>query len=89
MIRQVTEIPAEDLNQLRSDLNEIKKSLQNIGAMKRPEYISIKEWCKETKMSWWKFNELRNNGRLKTITRGKKVYIPSSEITRYFDGEME
>ena len=88
-IKQVVEISQDDFNKLIENLDEIKNSLRELGAIRQPEYLTVNQFMDQAKISRWKFNELRNSFRLRTIRRGKKIYIPANEVSRYFEGKMD
>ena len=82
-------MPAEDFQQLKETSERILSALQNLKIVAPTEYVTPQEFMTETKMSRWKFDALRDCGALKAIQRGRKLYVPRTEIQRYFAGEME
>lgn len=89
IVKQVVEVPLEEFEILKDNNRKILSALENIQAIERPEYLTPKEFMRQTKLSWWKFNDLRSKNKLKVIQRGRKLYVPANEVTKYFNGEME
>ena len=50
---------------------------------------ALAEFMEKAKMCRWKFNQLRSKNKINVIQRGKKLFVPASEVRRYFEGEME
>jgi hypothetical protein len=88
MIKQVTEIDTELLTRLDDNLAEIRRGLENLKAIQRPEYLTREEFMAKVKIRVWKFNMLKDQGVLQYKKIGKKIYVHESEIGRYFDGKM-
>ncbi len=87
-IKTVIEIPAEEFQRMKETGEKILKALENLRVVTPTEYLTPKEFCKETKMSLWKFAELRNDNKLLVKQVGRKLYVPRNEVGRYFAGEM-
>lgn len=88
-IRQVVEIPAEQFAQIKETGEKILRALENLKITPPTEYVTTAEFMTEVKCSRWKFDALRDCGKLKVIQRGRKLYVARTEIQRYFNGEME
>jgi hypothetical protein len=91
-IRQVVEIEKSDLDILLNGmrkLDSIEAVMQSVKLIDQPEYLTAPEFMEKAKMSRWKFDAYRNLGTIKTKTIGRKLYVPISELTRYFAGELE
>lgn len=88
-IRQVVELPLEEYQSMKQTQERILKVLENLKIVAPTEYVTLIEFMIETKMSRWKADVLRQCGKLKIIQRGRKLYLPRTEIQRYFNGEME
>jgi hypothetical protein len=88
-IKQVVEVPAEEFQYLKETGEKILKALENLRVVTPTEYLTPKEFCKETKMSLWKFTALRNEGNLQVKQIGRKLYVPRTEVGRYFSGDMD
>ncbi|WP_339791136.1 hypothetical protein [uncultured Imperialibacter sp.] len=88
-VKQVVELPLEQFESFVEGQRRILGALQEIKAIKPVEYYTAYEFMNEVKIRRWKFNQLRESGKLKVIQRGHKLYVPSGEVQRYFRGEME
>lgn len=88
-IHQVVELPLENFNQLIQTQERILKALEGLKLTAPAEFLTTQEFMDETKISRWKMDALRADGKLRVIQRGRKLYINRSEVTRYFAGEME
>ena len=88
-IKQVIELPAEEFQQLRETSRRILSALENLKIVTPTEYVTPIEFMTETKISRWKFDAMRDCGKLKVIQRGRKLYVPREEIQKYFTGEVE
>lgn len=88
-IKQVVEVPAEEFKFWKESTNKILNALENLKLTPPSEYLTALEFMEQTKMSRWKFDTLRDNGKLNIIQRGRKLYLASSEVKRYFSGDME
>jgi len=49
-----------------------------------PKNITAKEFMKVVRMCRSKFDQLVIAGKIKTIKKRRKIYVPVSEIDRYF-----
>lgn len=74
---------------MKSDMNTIKQSLENLKLIKPPERYTANEFMEITKMSRWKFDVLVSQRLINYKKLGKKFYIEPGEVQRYFAGEME
>jgi hypothetical protein len=88
----ITMIPTEKLEKL--DLiyqrqEEILKALESKNLIKPSEHLLIEEFLIQTKMSRSKFERLRSNGNLLSKKLGRIIYVPATEVQRYFRGEIK
>ncbi len=82
-------ITEEDLNFLKTTQLEIMqqlKELQNKG----PGGIAIKnitanEFMAAVRISRTKFDQLVSSSKIRIIKKRRKIYIPASEVDRYFN----
>jgi len=82
-------MPLERFNSIEEMQNRILNSLQNLAAPKSEpnEYLTAQEFMEKTHICRSKFDDMRNNNELKTIKKGRKIYVPASELIRYFEGK--
>ena len=93
VIKQVVELPLERLDRLEglieSTQNMISGALEDIGKVSTPLYLTANEYMAEIKVKRWKFNQLKDSNKIKVIQRGNKLYVPATEVRRYFEGDLE
>jgi len=85
---QITIADPEFLSRLDSDLQEIKRGLQNIKALPQEDYLVADEFMKKVNIGRWKFTSLVKEGLLEYKKIGRKFYIPANQVQKYFAGEM-
>lgn len=47
-------------------------------------FLTAVEFMCAVKIKRWKFDQLVNQSRIKTIKKKRKIYVPVSEVERYF-----
>lgn len=88
MIKQVVELDSDFVSRLEKDILEIKSSLYRINALERPDYLTPKEFMAKVKIGRTYFDILVAQGILRFKKIGRKIYIPTSEVDRFFTGEL-
>jgi len=84
-------IPIEEWEAIKNGQQLILESLVNLGRQyeKRGgviiDNISAKEYMAAIGIGRWKFNQLIAENKIKTIKKKRKIYVPISEIERYFN----
>lgn len=73
---------------IEENFKEIKGALKKIGVMEPPEFLTPDEFMRKTKSGRWLVNSLISDGRIKYNRVGRKIFIPYSEVGRYFAGEL-
>src|SRR5450432_2156614 len=81
----------------RQDIESIKKSQQDIlnkldelnkkenpNQVLNSPYVTAIEFMKAVRIRRWKFNCLVSSGKVMTLKKKRKVYVPKGEIERYF-----
>lgn len=68
---------------------EILNVLRNKSLLEPSEHLTVKEFIARTKMGRSKFERLRAEGKLITKKLGRIIYVPATEVKRYFNGELE
>lgn len=51
----------------------------------KTEYITALEFMAAVRIKRTKFDQLAQEGKVKVIRRGRKLYVPVSEVGRYFE----
>lgn len=81
-------IPQEELANLQLTQQEILKQLQNLQSVTSPtvpiRHITAKEFMVAVRICRSKFDQLVNQNKIKTIKKRRKIYVPTSEVDRYF-----
>lgn len=86
--RTLVMIPGEELSHLKNTLEEL---LTEIKALQSPrpsgnkdEFITAMEFMSSVRICRTKFDQLVAHGKIKTIKKRRKIYVPSGEVKRYF-----
>lgn len=82
-------LPEEEWNQFKNTQNEILTLLREIKTNSRISsvpvgHVTAKEFMAAVKIKRTKFDQLVVSSKIKTIKKRRKVYVPVSEIDRYF-----
>lgn len=81
-------IPEEELISLKLTQQEILKQLQNLLSLKSSTVpirnITAIEFMKAVRIKRTKFDQLVNQNEIRTIKKKRKIYVPISEVDRYF-----
>lgn len=88
MVKTVYEIPEDRLKAFEDNQNKILSFIDDVKSQTPEEYLTVPEFMERCKISRWTVNDLRDKGRIKTIQIGRKLYIPFSEVNRFFRGEL-
>ena len=85
-------LPEEEWGQFKANQNEILLLLGNLKINFKPfiptnlsEYITANEFMQAVKIRRTKFDQLIQTNRIKTIKKLRKIYVPVTEIDRYFN----
>ena len=81
-------IPQEELANLQMTQQEILKQLQGLqipssGSI-QIKNITAKEFMSVVRICRSKFDQLVNRNKIKIIRKGRKIYVPISEVDRFF-----
>lgn len=81
-------IPQEELAQLKLKQEEILTQIQNLQTQKAGtipiDFITAKEFMSAVRICRSKFDELIASSKIRTIKKKRKIYVPVSEVQRYF-----
>ncbi len=82
-------IPEDELASLKTSQAEILAQLKNIKTFSStkevfPNHITAKEYMTAVKICRSKFDQLVSTNKIKTIKKKRKIYLPASEVDRYF-----
>lgn len=93
MEKSTSELPsvflvlADLVKQMQNNQKAIMDKLHNLNAERAStsEYITANEFMDALRIRRSKFDELRHQNLIKTVEKGRKIYVHSSEIKRYFE----
>ncbi len=85
VIKQVVELPIEEFQALKANQELIIGALKDFKVLKQTEYLTAQEFMDAVKIKRWKFNQLKDNNQIRVIQKSRKIYIPHSEVRRYFE----
>lgn len=81
-------ISKEELASLQETQQEILKQLQNLQSLQSStipiRHITAKEFMAAVRIGRSKFDQLVLLNKVKTIKKKRKIYVPVSEVDRYF-----
>jgi len=69
-------------------LEKITPSGRSFSEVESP-YITASEFMKAVRIRRWKFNCLVGSGKIMTIKKKRKIYVPKGEVERYFQAVDE
>ncbi len=76
------------LARLDSRLERIESNLKNLRVIPEDEFLSPDEFMEKVKIRKTKFFLLISSGLLEHKKVGRKIYIPTTQVRKYFAGEM-
>lgn len=83
-----TLLPIDALNAINTKQEEILNTLKRIEESKITKisstYITAIEFMEAVRICRSKFDSLVEENKVKTIKKGRKIYVPTTEIERYF-----
>ena len=81
-------IPEDELINIQKIQQEILKQLQNLQSSSSAtvpiKNITAKEFMTAVRICRSKFDQLVATNKIKTIKKKRKIYVPVSEVDRYF-----
>jgi hypothetical protein len=81
-------IPEEELTNIQTTQQEILRQLQSLQYRSSTtvpvRHITAKEFMAAVRICRSKFDQLVNENKIKTIKKRRKIYVPTSEVDRYF-----
>jgi hypothetical protein len=81
-------IPIEELNHLKTTQQEILQQLKELKSCgfspPTARHVTAKEFMSAVKICRSKFDQLVLANKIKTIKKRRKIYVPVTEIDRYF-----
>ena len=81
-------IPEEELTNIQTTQQEILRQLQSLQSFSsstvQARHITAKEFMAAVRICRSKFDQLVSENKIKTIKKRRKIYVPASEVDRYF-----
>lgn len=81
-------IPGEEWAQLKGTMEKILVTLEQLQpgkqASKKEEFVTAKEFMAAVRIGRTKFDQLVAAGKIQTIKKLRKIYVPVKEVSRYF-----
>ncbi|WP_323757975.1 hypothetical protein [Roseivirga sp.] len=92
MENQFLIIPKSEFDELKFGQQRILEALRakhDSTNTDQSEYLTTKEFMGRVKIARSKFDELVADGKVKTVrpNGGRKIYVPVTEVARYFEAE--
>lgn len=82
-------IPREELDTLLDNQQKILQQLQHLQPLRDKtipiKHITAKEFMAAVKISRSKFDQLVHENKIKIIKKTRRIYVPISEVDRYFN----
>lgn len=82
-------IPKEEWETIKTVQDQILKRLQQIPILKETpysaNYITAKEFMEAVRIKRTKFDQLVAEKQIHIIKKGRKIYLLSDEVKRYFE----
>lgn len=86
--RTLVMIPGEELAALKTQLELVLKEIKNLQAPKqsiaKESFITAKEFMAAVRIGRTKFDQLVATRKIQTIKKLRKIYVPVTEVNRYF-----
>lgn len=89
-VKTVVELPLETFNEIKETQQRIIRALESLKVLTpvQPTFLTALEFMKKCKISRGTFDALRDQNRINVRKVGRKIYVPASEVDRFFDGKM-
>ena|SRR5579863_3861526 len=78
---------SEKLDEILLHIQTLKKGEKEASEPKpnpRPDTLPALAFMKAVHIGRWKFDQLVQANKIKTIKKKRKIYVPGSEVDRYF-----
>ena len=81
--QEIESIKKSQLDILKK-LDELNKKEKNKEVLNNP-YVTAMKFMQAVRIRRWKFNCLVKSGKIMTMKKKRKIYVPKGEIDRYFN----
>jgi hypothetical protein len=82
----------ETLKKIQHDILRKLEELNNNGKSSPillSPYVTAIEFMQAVRIRRWKFNCLVSSGKIMSIKKKRKIYVPKGEIVRYFEQVLD
>ena len=82
-------VPIERFQALEKTQEIILRKIDNLLGSEKddPDFLTAKQFMAKTHMCRTTFDELRNSNRINVLKKGRKIFVPATELKRYFEGK--
>jgi SAM-dependent MidA family methyltransferase len=83
-------VSRQDMEVLKKGQQEILQRLERLETDTKAKanasapYITANEFMQAVRIRRWKFNCLVVSGKIRTLKKRRKIYVPRGEVDRYF-----
>jgi hypothetical protein len=83
-------VGGQDIESIKKSQQDILKKLEELdkkektGQVLNIPYLTAIEFMQAVRIRRWKFNCLIRDGKIMSIKKKRKIYVPKGEIERYF-----
>jgi hypothetical protein len=79
-------IPEQELKQIKETQGKILEKLESLQPRDVPQspYITAIEFMEAVRIRRTKFDHLVATNQIKTLKKSRKIYVPTSEISKFF-----
>jgi excisionase family DNA binding protein len=87
-MKSIIILTEESLEGILKGQKEIIAKINELQGLKRDtEYLTTQEFMQRVKIGRSKFDQLIMSNEIKYIRKQRKIYIPETEVARYFEEE--
>lgn len=81
-------LPAATVEKLQEQQQKILEALESLNTPSQvPEYYTAVEFMEKVKCCRATFDQLRAKRKIKVIRKGRKLFVPSSQVKAFFEQE--
>ncbi|NVJ47876.1 MAG: helix-turn-helix domain-containing protein [Cytophagia bacterium] len=85
-MKSIVVLTEEAFESIVKGQKEIISKIEELKGNSAPnEYLTVKEFMSKVKIGRSKFDQLIAQNEIDYIRKGRKIYIPSSEVDKYFN----
>ena len=77
-------LPASTIEKMQEQQARILKALEGFTPSSEPKYLTAAEFMDKVSICRATFDQLRSENKIKVIKKGRKIYLPSNAVEKYF-----